>query len=98
MDNAVSYSDEGGAIAIGASLGKGRLMIRIENSGSAISQEQVPLLFQRFWRGDQARSDAGRHCGIGLSLCQSLTSLLGGSIRIESQQGGKFVAIIELPE
>ena len=96
LDNAVTYVNDAGQITIGTYCDE-HTTIRIENSGSSISADQIPLLNQRFWRGDAARVDAGRHCGIGLSLCQRLISLIEGSLRIESVKGGVFVVSLELP-
>jgi two-component system, OmpR family, heavy metal sensor histidine kinase CusS len=88
LDNAVSYADEGGMIRV--ALAEQR--ITIENTGCTI--EDATKVFDRFWRGDRARS-SGTHAGIGLALCRKLVDLLGGSIaaRVEDR---RFIVVVSL--
>lgn len=96
FDNAVSYTDEGGTITIAASSSDGRARLSVANSGCSIGDKDVPRIFDRFWRGDQARP-VGRHCGLGLALCQRIVVLLGGTISAEAENGGNFRIMVELP-
>jgi two-component system sensor histidine kinase QseC len=93
FDNAVSYVDDGGTIRVVVDA-EG---VEISNSGSKIGSEELPHLFERFWRGDQARTDTGVHCGLGLSLCRRLMELLGGQIGVNAVQGGSFVVRCAIP-
>ena len=107
FDNAVCYTDEGGAIRIAATVAAAgsshtsdtphSLSIEIANTGSRVRPEDVPHLFERFWRGDASRSETGVHCGLGLALSQRLVSLLGGEIAAESSAGGEFLVRVSLP-
>jgi two-component system sensor histidine kinase BaeS len=85
FDNAVSYADAGGQIWIERVRNGGSSDLLVSNTGTAVSTADAAHLFDRFWRGDRARSDTGLHCGLGLSLCQRLTVLLG--IRIAAEPG-----------
>lgn len=91
MDNAVSYVDSGGRIRINVRSEEGKAIVEIANTGSLIAAEDAPRLFERFWRGDAARTETEMHCGLGLSLCQRLMTLLGGAIAVETTKGGEFV-------
>lgn len=97
FDNAVCYANEGGAIRITASVVADRLEIEVANTGSRVPPEKAGQLFERFWRGDQARADTGLHCGLGLSLCQRLARLLNGQIEIQIQPPDWFVVRLTLP-
>jgi len=97
LDNAVSYIDDGGSLRIMVCQKAGIPTIEIANTGSQIATDQAPRLFERFWRGDAARTDSSLHCGLGLSLSQRLTKALGGDLSIQTIQGGDFVAYLELP-
>jgi two-component system sensor histidine kinase QseC len=97
FDNAVSYANEGGTIRIEVEGDGAGTRLRISNTGSQVAAEQVPHLFERFWRGDAARTESGLHCGLGLSLCQRLIDLVGGKIAVESHAGGEFVVTVTLP-
>lgn len=82
--------DEGGTVLIGSERRNGNVRIRVSNTGSRISSEQVSHVFDRFWRGDSARKKNGTHCGIGLSLCKAIVDQLDGEILAESTSGGSF--------
>jgi len=96
LDNAVSYVDDGGRLRIGIHQNVVAATIEIANSGSQIAAEDASQLFDRFQRGDTARTDAG-HCGLGLSISRRLITLLGGEIHIESAKGGEFLVCLKLP-
>jgi signal transduction histidine kinase len=77
MSNAVEYTSGGGWIEL--STGGGALL-DVVDSGPPIPPDQLDRIFDRMWRGDAARSAAGLHCGIGLSLARSLAGCLGLSL------------------
>jgi two-component system heavy metal sensor histidine kinase CusS len=87
FDNAVCHADENGTIRVVVDAEA----VEISNSGSRVGSDELPHLFDRFWRGDQSRTDTGLHCGLGLSLCRRLMELLGGQISVQAQRGGNFV-------
>jgi signal transduction histidine kinase len=97
FDNAVSYVNEGGTIIISLEERRGQQCLQIANTGSLIAQEQVEQVFEKFWRADRARADLHQHCGLGLTLCRRLASVLGGNIRVTSKLGGMFVIELILP-
>jgi signal transduction histidine kinase len=96
LDNAVSYVNPGGKIRVTTHPEAGDVVIEIANTGSLIAAEDAPRLFERFWRGDIARTEAGTHCGLGLSLCRRLMDLLGGEISVTTSSGGEFVCQLRL--
>jgi len=83
-------------VRIASELRDGCLTVCVSNSGSALTERQAPHAFERFWRGDAARSGTGVHCGLGLALCERLMGLLGGSIGATSTQGGDFTVTVTL--
>jgi two-component system, OmpR family, heavy metal sensor histidine kinase CusS len=90
VDNAVSYVEDGGTIRVELAPGT----IKISNTGCALAPADAERVFERFWRGDAARS-AGMHAGLGLALCKKLVSLLGGTITARVDDGS-FVAVVTL--
>ena len=88
VDNAVSYADDGGTVRI--ELAPGR--VRITNTGCTLSPAEVAHVFERFWRGDAARS-TGTHAGLGLALCQKLIAIIGGTLTAEVVDG-IFIATV----
>ena len=70
-------------------------MNSIPNSGCRLSAADATRVFDRFWRGDAARSQTGLRCGVGLSLCRKIVELMGGTItaRVENRVFSVSVAI-----
>lgn len=95
--NAIAYADAGGRVAVGLAGGAGEARIRVSNTGCTLSPADAERVFDRFWRGDEARHDTGLHCGLGLALCRRLTTCLGGTIQAECTAGGEFAVTISLP-
>ena len=97
LGNAVAYADEGGSVVVAGGPQDGSVAVRVSNSGSELTAEEGEHVFERFWRGDKARSATGVHCGLGLALCERLAALLGGSIGAKSVPGGEFAVALTLP-
>ena len=96
FDNAATYANEGGRIRIALRRGEGTAELTVSNTGCDLTDDQVAHVFERFWRGDAARTEAGVHCGLGLPLCRRLVEVLGGRIAVEAA-GGEFTARLSLP-
>jgi heavy metal sensor kinase len=94
LDNAIKYTPENGRIDIDISKGSDSARIRISDSGSGISDEDIPYIFDRFYRADKARRSEGY--GLGLSITKSIIRAHGGSIEVESPpgQGAAFTVIL----
>lgn len=88
IENAISYVDSGGTIRIALSAHT----LRIENTGCTLAPAETAHVFERFWRGDAARS-TGTHAGLGLALCKKLVAIIGGTIRAEVVDG-RFIATV----
>lgn len=98
LENAVTYTEESGRIRISiASEIDQRASLQVSNTGSQLAPEDASRVFQRFWRGDASRTFTGVRCGLGLSLCQRLITLLGGTIGVEILPQGIFQAKLFLP-
>jgi signal transduction histidine kinase len=94
LGNAITYSSEGGTIRIGLTVG-GRLRLEVEDFGSGISPDDIPHVFERFYRSDVARSSPGT--GLGLAIVKAAVEAHRGEISIESVPGKGTIVRIELP-
>lgn len=96
LSNALKYTPDGGTIQIGTSKPDNSIEISIKDSGIGISPEDLPYIFERFYRVDSSRSRATGGSGIGLSIVKSLVETQGGSIRVVSQldTGSEFVVTL----
>ena len=76
LANAVAHGAPGGAVTCSAAISADDVSIRVSNAAPELAADDLPRLFDRFWRKDAARSD-GRHAGLGLSLVAALCEALG---------------------
>ena len=99
MVNALRHTPSGGTISLGASPTPGGVRIVVRDTGEGIPAEDLPFVFDRFWRGDRLRSRAGgTGGGLGLPIARQLAHAHGGHISVESTPGQGAVFTIELPE
>ena len=96
IDNAIKYSNHGGSILIELAKSSNSTQIRISDSGIGILPEDIPHIFDRFFRGDKSRSTEGY--GLGLSISKSIIEAHRGSLSIESKPGLGTTVIIDLPD
>lgn len=96
LDNAVDHADAGGCLRLACAASPAGALLAVENPARGLDPADGELVFERFWRKDAARSAAGRHVGLGLSLCRRAVQSLGGTIHA-STTDGLFRVAIELP-
>jgi two-component system phosphate regulon sensor histidine kinase PhoR len=87
LDNAIKYTPAGGKITLGATVAGGFAEIFVRDTGIGIPPEELPRLFERFYRVDKARSRELGGTGLGLSIVKHLVTAQSGSIRVESRVG-----------
>ena len=97
LDNAASYTDQGGQVRITISQDQSHFTITVRNSGSAISDRQAEQVFQRFWRGDAARNETAMHSGLGLSIVKRIVEILNGDAKVSSELDGEFEIELSFP-
>ncbi|MUG74062.1 sensor histidine kinase [Paenibacillus validus] len=96
--NAVQHTDpEQGRIAVELTLERSGCVLHVSDNGAGIPEEQVPHVFDRFYRVDSARSRAQGGAGLGLSITKSIVDLHGGTIEVESVEGEGTSFRIHLP-
>lgn len=95
LSNAIQYTASGGSIRVRTRVEGGNVLLSIEDNGSGISEEALPLVFNRFFREDAAHSTAG--FGLGLSIARRVAELHGGTITAESQVGRGSTFTLVLP-
>lgn len=96
-DNAVKYSNDGGAVVIRVSRLPGEARIDVVDHGLGISPEDRERIFDRFYRADKARTRQRGGNGLGLAIVQDLATALGGRVSVESTLGHGSTFTIRLP-
>jgi len=84
VENALRYTAEGGKITLSAVAEQGRVLLRVSDNGSGIEAEDLPYVFDRFYRADKARGANSGKMGLGLAICKALVTAQGGTITTES--------------
>jgi heavy metal sensor kinase len=97
IENAIKYTPSGGKIDVILSNGAANARIEIRDSGIGISDKDLPHIFERFYRADQARSRETGGSGLGLAIARWIVDLHGGSIEAQSTLGNGSVIRITLP-
>lgn len=85
MHNSVQYNRAGGSITLQIAEQGDWLVAQVRDTGIGIAPDQVPHLFERFYRADPSREEAALHAGLGLAIVRGYLDLLGGDIHVQSQ-------------
>jgi signal transduction histidine kinase len=87
MDNAVKYTPDGGSIAVMMQSDDGFVVISVADTGIGIAEQDLPHVFDRFWRADKARSREQGGTGLGLSIAHWIVEMHHGTISVQSKLG-----------
>jgi signal transduction histidine kinase len=90
LENAIKYTPKKGRVVVSVQMARGRAHIRVRDTGIGIAPDEQAKIFQRFYRCDASRSEAGM--GLGLSLVKAFAESLGGSLSVKSapHEGSTF--------
>ena len=95
--NALRHTSPGGAVRLGARREDGAIKLTVADNGVGIPAEHLPHVFDRFYKADRSRLQAGGS-GLGLSIVKAIVERHGGSVAVRSRQGVETVFEIVLPE
>ena len=95
--NAIHYNKEGGEVRITVRQENPVAILTVADTGPGISAEELPHIFERFWRADKARTGPTGRTGLGLAIAKSIVDAHGGSIEVESQTGMGATFTVRLP-
>ncbi len=97
LENAVKYSRENGQIQLRAAERGSELVLSVTDNGLGISKDDLPRIFERFYRADKARSRELGGTGLGLAIVKHIAQLHGGRVEAESELGKGTTIRVVLP-
>ena len=94
IDNACKYAEAGGRVVVGTKREGKHAVIQVNNTGTPIPSSDLPHIFDRFWRADEARTSGAGGYGLGLSIARSIVEEHGGTLSAQSsaEHGTTFTA------
>jgi len=95
VDNAIKYTPPNGRVDVSATADGAAVMIRVADTGRGISEQDLPRIFDRLYRGDESRTTRG--LGLGLSLVRASVEAQGGSVTVKSNPRHGSIFEIRLP-
>jgi len=97
LHNAVKFTPEGGTIGVRLRLSGGEAEVAISDTGIGIGEDELPRIFDRFYRADRARNRDGGGSGLGLSIVKTIVGLHRGTIGVQSRPGVGTTFTVRLP-
>jgi len=94
IDNAVKYVNEGGTIDVSLKHEKHSVICTVGNSGTGIEKDDLPRIFDRFYRTDRSRSSETGGYGLGLSIAKTIMDMLDGEIKVTSENGWTALSLL----
>ena len=95
VDNSRKYGAN--ALSLGSACEEDTVTLWMEDNGPGVPEEQLPCLFEPFYRGDAARTKPGAGSGLGLTVVKRSMQQMGGSVRAENAPGGGLRIVMQLP-
>ncbi len=98
--NALRHTPPGGIIIFEGRLEDGQVALAVADTGTGIAPEDLPLVFERFYRSDQSRARDTGGAGLGLALVRELVMAMGGTVQAESmpQRGSRFTVLLPVAD
>jgi len=97
ISNAIRYTDEGGTVTVRAGCEGGRAVLTVADTGIGIPADELPHIFDEFYRGQRAKQRVQHGTGLGMSIVRRVVEMHGGRINIESQPGRGATVRVVMP-
>jgi len=97
LDNALRYSSEGSQVEINLHLADKNIEITVADTGPGLAKDELPLIFNRFWRSDKSRTRLKGGAGLGLTIVRQLIEAQGGKVTAANRPGRGLQISISLP-
>ena len=98
IGNAIEYNHPNGTIELSAKLAVDQLILKVSDTGVGIKPEDLPHVFEAFFRADPSRKQDDGHLGLGLSMVQAHAKAMNGECKVESEFGKGTMFAIAIPQ
>ena len=98
VENAIKYTPKGGKVTVTTEEKEGTVLVIVSDTGIGIPEEEIPHLFERFYRVDKERSRRAGGTGLGLSITEWIIKAHKGTISVKSSTGSGSDFIVALPK
>jgi two-component system phosphate regulon sensor histidine kinase PhoR len=95
VHNAIKFNNPGGKVTISTTFHNESAIVSVSDTGMGISKEDLPHIFERFYKADKARSQGGS--GLGLAIAKHTIQAHGGNISVKSEEGKGTTITFDLP-
>jgi two-component system sensor histidine kinase BaeS len=97
LNNAIQFNQRGGQVRVSTKAHNGDGMLEVADTGPGIPAEDLPHIFERFYRVDKSRTRTQGHAGLGLAICKAIVEAHSGSIAAASERGAGSTFTVRLP-
>lgn len=97
ISNGLRHTPQGGEIVLSTGRDANEVWIRVRDTGDGISEEDLPFVFDRLWRGDRSLASQDHRSGLGLAIARQLVRAHGGDIDVNSRFGEGSEFVVRLP-
>jgi two-component system, OmpR family, sensor kinase len=97
LANALHYSPDGGTVTLRTSADNGAAILSVTDTGAGIAPEDLPHIFERFYRADKSRARSEGRAGLGLAICRAICGAHGGRIEVQSELRRGSTFMVKLP-
>jgi len=97
LTNAIHYNKPKGEVRVSTRSENGAAVLTVADTGQGVTPEDLPHIFERFFRADKSRSRANGRAGLGLAICKAIMDAHGGSIEVASEPGEGTAFAVHLP-
>jgi len=97
LDNAVKFSPPGGRVVVDAAAEGAEVVVAVSDTGPGIPADELPRVFERFYRGRTARANEPKGFGLGLAISEAVVKQHGGAMSVESAPGSGATFRVRFP-
>jgi len=98
IGNSLRYVPSGGKIILEAKKIGNKIEIKVSDTGRGVPEDELPFIFDRFWRGEKSRSRVSGGAGLGLAICKNLVEAQGGNISAKNRAEGGLEVTVSFPQ